>query len=669
MTKNTSTYILLIGFGLILTLLFTSSVIGLRSMSDINNRMEAMVKNRIVRTDLLQTMRSHARERSISLHRIILIKDPFDMDEEIQNFSDQGSGWLYIREQLNKHSLDTKTTAMLEELYKVGGAVSLEQRKIIILVQNQQLTEAFKILLDIVIPGQNTAIRLYEKILAHQKQLSQKELEQAKAAYLDATRSLIGITFLLLLLGGAIAFFVIRHNNQTEKKLHKDKQEIEFFAYHDILTGLPNRRLLMDRLQLEIGHSKRLHNFGAVMFIDVDNFKTLNDSLGHKFGDELIQQVGARISHSRRSDDTVARLGGDEFVILLPSLADNIESVIQNATKIGEQLRKNLSNGYMLDRMEYHITVSIGITIMDRGQQSAEELLKQSDSALYAAKNAGRNIVKFYEKSMQEKADNRLSIEQDIRSALNTGQFILHYQPQINNDGNIIGIEALVRWNHPVKGFTAPDKFIPVAEESGLIIPMGIEILDHACRFLKSLEQNELPDSFTSLSVNISPKQFAQPDFVDIVKETIQKHDVNPSYLMLEITEGMLLHNIDDIVLKMKSLKELSVRFSIDDFGTGYSSMIYLQRLPLDELKIDQSFIKDVDTNSHNAAIVQTIITMGKNLNLTLIAEGVEEESQRNFLSEHGCSNYQGYLFEKPIAENILQEKYFHGKTIISREG
>ena len=261
---------------------------------------------------------------------------------------------------------------------------------------------------------------------------------------------------------------------------------------------------------------------------------------------------------------------------------------------------------------------------------------------------------------MQEKADKRLGIEQDIRSALNTGQFILHYQPQINHDGVIIGIEALVRWNHPTKGFITPNDFIPVAEESGLIIPMGIEILDNACQFLKSIEQNGLPESFVSLSVNISPKQFAQPDFVDIVKEKITEHDINPSFLMLEITESMLLHNIDEIVVKMEALKELSIHFSIDDFGTGYSSMLYLQRLPLDELKIDQSFIKDVDTNSRNAAIVQTIITMSKNLNLTLIAEGVEEESQREFLLEHGCTSYQGYLFEKPITEDVLIEKYFN---------
>ena len=659
MIKNTSTYILLIGFGLILILLITSSVIGLSSISDINNSMEATVKNRIVRTDILQTMRNHARERTIALHRIILIKDPFGLDEEIQNFSEHGSKWLFIREDLKNHNLDEKTISTLEELYKSGGIIAGQQQNVIKFVRNKQYLEATELLLNTVIPGQNNVTNLYEEILKHQKQISQQEIQQAQVAYFDTTQHLISITILLLLLGTTIAFFVIRHNIRTEKKLYKDKQEIEFFAYHDTLTGLPNRRLLIDRLKIEVGHSKRQNNYAAVLFIDVDNFKTLNDSLGHKFGDSLIQQIAERISHSRRSNDTVSRLGGDEFIIILPGLANNIERVIQRAENTGNKLRNLLSESYMLDGREYHVTVSIGIAIIEKGQQSPDDLLKQSDAAMYAAKNAGRNVIRFYETSMQEKADKRLRVEQDIRSALNTGQFILHYQPQFNNDGLINGVECLVRWNHPEKGIITPNDFISIAEESALIIPMGIEILDNACAFIKSIEQNGLPDSFTSLSVNISPKQFSQSNFVNIVKEKIAEHGITPSLLMLEITEGMLLHNIDEIVVKMEALKELSIHFSIDDFGTGYSSMLYLQRLPLDELKIDQSFVKDVDTNSRNAAIVETIITMAKNLNLSVIAEGVEEDSQRAFLAEHGCNSYQGYLFERPVSGDVLLNKYF----------
>jgi len=415
----------------------------------------------------------------------------------------------------------------------------------------------------------------------------------------------------------------------------------------------------MDRLNQEVGHSKRQKNCGAVLFIDIDHFKTLNDSLGHKFGDRLIQKVAARLSNSRRGDDTVSRLGGDEFVVVLPSISKDVNEVIRQAEEVGNELLKTLSKGYVLDGIEYHVTASIGIAVMENGLQNPDDLLMQSDSALYAAKDAGRNAVRFYKKSMQEKADKRLSIEQDIRSALFRGQFFLNYQPQINNDGEIVGIESLVRWNHPRHGIISPIEFITIAEESGLIIPMGIEILDNACLFLKSLEQRQLPESFVSLSVNISPKQFAQADFVDIVREKIIEHDINPSLLMLEITEGMLLHNIDKIVEKMNALKELSVRFSIDDFGTGYSSMLYLQRLPLDELKIDQSFVKNVDSNNQNAAIVDTIITMAKSLNLTIVAEGVEEESQKIFLAARDCNCYQGYLFEKPIPEDLLLEKYF----------
>lgn len=642
-----------------LALLLASSLIGLKSMSDINNRMDVMVKNRIEKADLLQTMRNYARERSISLHRIAILKDPFDLDSEMQYFFSQAAYWVQTKERLMAFSLDAETLAILEEILKISGKVVVEQRKIIVLIENGKREEAIGIILEKVIPGQNQILKYYEEALVHQKRISQAEVAQSESAYHDAFISLLLIAALSMSLGIAIASFVIRQNKRVEKKLREDKEEIEYFAYHDTLTGLPNRRLLMDRLQQEVGHSQRLKNCGAVLFVDIDHFKNLNDSLGHNFGDRLIQKVAERIANSRRTDDTVSRLGGDEFVIVLPALVDNIEEAVPRAESIGEHLRSILSKGYMLDAMEYHVTVSIGIAIMQNGLQTPDDLLKQSDSALYAAKDSGRNAVRFYEKSMQEKADKRLSIEQDIRSALFTGQFVLYYQPQISSNGEIVGIEALVRWDHYRKGLILPAEFISVAEESGLIVPMGIEILDTACRFLKSLEQKGLPDSFGSLSVNISPRQFASPDFVDIVREKVAEYDIDASHLMLEITEGMLLHNIDETIEKMELLKELSVCFSIDDFGTGYSSMLYLQRLPLDELKIDQSFIKDVDKNSHNAAIVETIITMARNLNLTLIAEGVEEEPQKKFLMDHGCNSYQGYLFEKPIAEDVLLEKYF----------
>jgi len=506
--KSTSTYILLVGFGLILLLLLSSSVIGLKHMTDINGRMDEIVKNSMVKTELLQKMRNFARERSISLHRIIILNDPFELDEEFIYFATQAGHWIQTRDMFMTMSMDEKTRVMMDATLKDSGKVVVEQRKVIALVESGQRNEAAEIMLNKVMPGQNKILKRYDEVLAHQEQLSKKEVSLSEAAYREALLSLILITVLLMTLGIAVAFFTIRQNIKTEKRRLKDKREIEYFAYHDTLTGLPNRRLLMDRLNQEVGHSKRQKNCGAVLFIDIDHFKTLNDSLGHKFGDRLIQKVAARLSNSRRGDDTVSRLGGDEFVVVLPSISKDVDEVIRQAEEVGNELLKTLSKGYVLDGIEYHVTVSIGIAVMENGLQNPDDLLMQSDSALYAAKDAGRNAVRFYKKSMQEKADKRLSIEQDIRNALFRGQFFLNYQPQINNDGEIVGIESLVRWNHPRHGIISPIEFITIAEESGLIIPMGIEILDNACLFLKSLEQRKLPESFVSLSVNIVQNSF-----------------------------------------------------------------------------------------------------------------------------------------------------------------
>jgi|GEM_PF-4557306 len=799
--KNSSTLVLLIGFGLILLLLLASSAIGLKNMSDINQRMETMVQNRIIKADILQTMRNFARERSMSLLRIVIKDDPFELDEEIQHFHAQAGHWIKNKEKLETFQMDVKVKGMLKVLFKNGGDVAKQQRMVISLIEQENREEAQELLLEKVIPGQNEVIKLYENILKYQQHLSKSEVDEAELAYEEAFSSLLIISSTLLFLGLAIAAFVVRQNARVENQLREDlrvqhklqielksaqknllkaqelakignwywdvendnlqfseqiyrifginkaqwkdgysdffkaihpddkkirkttianfldnqqaqyqleyritrpdqsiryltetgqliedktehnsviatvqdvtqrknfEQEIEYYAYHDTLTGLPNRRLLLDRLELEIGHSGRLNNCGALLFIDVDNFKKLNDSLGHQFGDNLIKQVANRISNSVRNDDTVARIGGDEFVVILPALSEHLGEAIQKAETIGEKIRIHLAGGYILDEREFHITASIGIAIFEDAMQSPDDLLKQSDSALYVAKNAGRNAVRFYDQKMQEEADRRLAMEREIRQALFTGQFKLNYQPQINQHGEIIGVEALVRWHHPQKGVISPIEFISVAEESGLIIPMGVEILNNACAFIKILEQYKLPSSFKSVSVNISPKQFSQPDFVDIVKEKIAENKIHPSRLMLEITEGLLLQNIDEIVEKMEQLKELSVHFSIDDFGTGYSSMLYLQRLPLDELKIDQSFIHDVSHNHRNAAIVETIISMAKNLNLSLVAEGVEEQEQQQFLAQKGCDCYQGYFYEKPVSEELLIEKYFQSYGFVN---
>lgn len=658
--NKTSNRVLLLSFSTFLVLLLISSSVGLNNMSKMNHRMNSLLNNRVEQTDLLQSMRNYARARTMALHHIVGMEDPFMLDEELMKFSNLGGLWIQTKDKLMTFKLDNNVKTMLDKLYKDGGVIAGGQKKVIQLAKENRLKEANMMLMHKVMHGQDKIMKLYDDVLAYQKKTSFDEYTLTESEYKKAVNLLILITSFLVLVGIAITIYVMRHNYLTGKKISEDNEKIEYFAFHDVLTGLPNRRLLMDRLQQEVGHSKRLNNCGAVLFLDIDKFKRLNDSLGHKIGDELIRQVGERILNSQRNDDTVSRLGGDEFVVLLPALSNHLNTAINISERMADKIRILLAEPYILDDREYTITVSIGIAIMEYGSQSPDDLLNHSDAALYEAKAAGRNQVRFYEKSMQVIADKRLSVEQDIRAGLSTGQFLLNYQPQVNSNNELVGIESLVRWHHPGKGIVSPLDFIPVAEESGLIIPLGMEIFDNVCMLLQKLEKLDLSDSFSSVSVNISPKQFAQHDFVEVLIQKIFEYKINPDLLMLEITEGMILHNIDDIVEKMKKLKEMSIKFSIDDFGTGYSSMQYLQRLPLDELKIDQSFVKDVDTNSHNAAIVETIIAMAKNLNFSLVAEGVEEEGQKAFLEKHGCHCFQGYLFEKPIAEDLLIEKYFN---------
>ena len=445
---------------------------------------------------------------------------------------------------------------------------------------------------------------------------------------------------------------------------HRAEQEIEFYAYHDTLTSLPNRRLLLDRLNQEQAHAKRNEIFGALLYLDLDNFKHLNDSLGHTVGDQLLLQIADNIVATLRSDDTVARLGGDEFVVMLSSLGSSLDQAVNTAGDMAEKLRAKLSRSYLLEGYEYHATVSIGITIFPREgdgtatNSGADELLKQADSALYEAKRQGRNNIQFYQRSMQEAASARLDLERDIRTALSEDEFFLFYQPQVDAHGSLVGIEALLRWESKKRGFVSPAEFIPVAEESGLIVPLGERVIELACRFIQNLEQVELPASFHALSVNISPKQFHQQNFVEQVLTTLAEHRIEKSRLMLELTEGVLVEDIHDVREKMEHLMVQGIRLSIDDFGTGYSSMAYLKQLPLYELKIDQSFVRDITIDSNDAAIVEAILSMARHLGLSVVAEGVETSEQLDFLLEKGCQAYQGYYFSRPLSAEDFMARY-----------
>ena len=425
-------------------------------------------------------------------------------------------------------------------------------------------------------------------------------------------------------------------------------EEIEQMAFYDPLTNLPNRRMLLDRLNHALASSDRSGQDGALLFLDLDHFKTLNDTLGHAIGDSLLQQVAERLTACVREGDTVARLGGDEFVVMLEDLSESALDAARQAEAIGEKILARIRQPFQLASHKYQTAVSIGIALFSGHGQSQEELLKHADIAMYQAKKANRNTMRFYDPQMQISIDARAALESDLRLALQNEQLKLYYQPQVYHNGNITGAEVLLRWQHPTRGLVSPLEFIPLAEDTGLIIPIGQWILDTACRQIKIWEDSILTLNL-QLAVNVSAKQFHQADFVEQVRQSVIRSAINPDKLKLELTESLVLDNIADTVLKMHALREIGVRFSMDDFGTGYSSLAYLTQLPLDQLKIDQSFIRNIGIKPSDAVIVQAIIGMGNNLGLEVIAEGVETEAQRAFLERHGCPAFQGYLFSKPV--------------------
>ncbi len=441
--------------------------------------------------------------------------------------------------------------------------------------------------------------------------------------------------------------------NEANAQLEKMNDLLQSLATRDPLTHLPNRRLLLDRLNQAFHSSSRSGHKGAIMFIDLDNFKTLNDTLGHDIGDILLQQVATRLESCVREGDTVARLGGDEFVVMLEDLSkDPIEAAEQTKT-VGNKILVLLNQPYQLATHQYKNTPSIGATLINDHSQTSDELMKQADIAMYQAKKAGRNTLRFFDPQMQETVNARAALEGELRKAYENRQFQLYYQIQVGDmqtDGGhlTLGAEALIRWIHPERGLLSPAEFIPLAEETGLILPIGQWVLETACAQIKAWQLDALTRELV-VAVNISAKQFLQADFAAQVQALIQRHGINPQRLKLELTESILLDDIDETIAIMKTLSAIGVQFSLDDFGTGYSSLQYLKRLPLDQLKIDKSFVRDITLDGSDRAIVRTIIAMADSLNLNVIAEGVETEEQLKALLNKNCAHYQGYLFGKPV--------------------
>ena len=488
--------------------------------------------------------------------------------------------------------------------------------------------------------------RSFLRYLAHPPEAVVCKRVELMGLHANGTELPIEITFATLKQQGNSIFSAYIRDISDRK----DAQEkIAQLAYYDPLTQLPNRRLLTDRLQQALASGMRNKRQGALLLVDLDNFKTINETLSHEMGDLLLQQVALRLKSCVREGDTVARPVSDEFVVLLEDLSQNVQESATEAKTVGEKILSMLNQPYQLGATVQHSTPSIGITLFGGDQhENTEEPLKRAELAMYQAKAAGRNTVRFYESQMQAVVTARAALEAGLREAVLKGQFLLYYQAQVNGARQITGVEALVRWQDPRRGMVSPAEFIPLAEDTGLILPLGRWVLETACVQLARWADQPAMAHLT-VAVNVSARQFHQSDFVEQVLATLARTGAQANRLKLELTESLLITHIEDVIAKMNALKGQGVGFSLDDLGTGYSSLSYLKRLPLDQLKIDQGFVRDLLIDANDAAIAKMVVALAESLGLAVIAEGVETEAQRDFLGGLGCHAYQGYLFSRPL--------------------
>ncbi len=450
-------------------------------------------------------------------------------------------------------------------------------------------------------------------------------------------------------------FILIVANDMTERKSAEDK--MEYMAYHDALTNLPNRLYLVERLEHEVCRARRHNYYGAILFIDLDHFKTINDSLGHPVGDQVLKNVATRLNELVRGEDLVARLSGDEFVVALTVLDSEIEAAALKAGEIAEKIRRHISEPYSHEDMKLHVTCSVGIVVYSDQESSVHELLRFADTAMYQVKEKGRDAIEFFNVDMADKVSRQLVMEGELHRALEDKQFELFFQSKIDAHSNqVIGAEALLRWRHPDKGLISPVEFIPILETSGLILEVGQWVIEEACRTLQSWHELGIWRDGMKLSVNISPRQFRRQAFVDDVAKILHHIPIPERSLDMEITEGVVIHNVDETISTLTTLTSMGISFSLDDFGTGYSSISYLKSLPVSTLKIDRSFVRDISYDRSDRVLVETIITMGRLLGMKVVAEGVEEREQVEILKGYDCDYYQGFLFCKPIPADEFQQ-------------
>lgn len=626
------------GFLIVLVLMASLVVVGLRYISETNQRLKQIVESNNLKTELAGSMQTALRERALSMHAMSVLTDPFDKDAEMQRFYSYASVYLSARERLELLPLDARERAILARISVLMGESNPEVQAVMDLGMETNNAELFGRIRNRAIPKQRKIAEEVSALILLQHELTDAAAKNADASYVKVRTLMILMGTSAVLIGLLVTLYISRHASQQARQLAAQ-------ALYDPLTGLPNRSLLQDRLEQAIVHSLRNNHPFCVALMDLNHFKEINDTLGHNVGDELLREVSRRLRKIVRAEDTVARMGGDEFVIVLQGLGE------ASISSFAEKLRTILEPAFFWGSQSIDISASTGIALFPSHAEDAGSLIRYADIAMYMAKRSGRNYA-VYSPDQEQVSRDMLSLKSQLREAIHSGQLTLHYQPKIDHQScRVIGLEALARWDHPEKGLLAPDSFIPLAEEAGLIGEVTQWVLKHAIGQLALLHAKGY---WLTMGVNLSARNLHDLELPATISMLLASNGVAPEYLTLEITESAVMFNPADALAILRKLDRMGITLAIDDFGTGYSSLAHLRQLPVDEVKIDKSFVIDMEQNENDAVIVRSIIDLAHNLGLKVVAEGVDTKDAWDTLTVLGCDHSQGYYMSKPLPAGEL---------------
>lgn len=631
---------IVLGFFVILLLMIATALVGLHFVAEANNRLHNIVENQNVKTRLAVTVQSALAQRALSMQAISVIQDDFVRDEEKIRFDEFGAMYVQARDAIEAMALTGEEKALLNEMRKLTRIARNEWELVLEMAANKQLHAMREKLRSEVLPKQHRVSEKADEFMRLQQRQADLAMRDADASYAHAKMFMWAISICTLSFGLLITHFVSR-------RVDTQGRQLQVQARYDSLTGLPNRMMLLEQLEKKIAQAKLKKTSFAVMLMDLDRFKEVNDTLGHEYGDVLLKEVGHRLMDAVRSEDIVARLGGDEFVIVLDKIAR------QNIATIAEKIISALIRPFLIEHQSIDVGASLGITLFPDHGQSPSMLLREADVAMYVAKRGGVGFA-LYSPEHDKTLRDDLSLKSELREAIHSNQLILHYQPKINHRHHrVMGFEALVRWVHPHRGFMPPDKFISLAEQAGFIGALTRWVLKEALCQLKLFHAQGHP---MSMAVNLSASNLHDPELVNTVIDLLKETGIAPKFLVLEITEGAVMSSPSDGIRNLHRLGDIGIRLAIDDFGTGYSSLAYLKQLPVDELKIDKSFVTNMCDDENDAVIVRSTIDLAHNLGLIVTAEGVENRETLEILTMLGCDNSQGYFMSKPQPVEKLEK-------------